>query len=783
VFSVVHAILLKPPPFPQAEHLVMPWRVAPIGPVFGSTELTWTERDFPPFLRITKTFEHLGAFKSDAFNLTGEGDPALLDGIRASAGFFPALGIAPVCGRAFTQEEDQPGHEHEVVLSHALWSDRFGADCRVVGRAVRLNGEAYTVVGVMPAGFAFPRGEEMPVSFDFPREAQLWVPLALPPAPPFKPGWDDLALIGRLKPGVTAAAAQAELDVFAKRLEAEIPASKGWLNCRVTPLARQVAGDTRRPLLLLLGAVGVVLLIACSNVANLLLARALVRKRELTLRAALGAAQGRLIRHLFTESLLVAVAGGLAGLLIAVAAIHLVQTQGPAGIPRLREAGLDLPAFVFDLAVTLLTGLLFGLAPALGASRNHLAEDLKAGGQRSGGGPASPRLRQALVVSEVALALVLVIATGLLVRTFFQVLNSDPGFRAAHVLTFQLPLPSVRYTDADHAIELLHKTLAALQAVPGVESAALVTTVPMAGPTNGSTIRLSNQPPATGKDKILAGFTVTSPGYFATVGTHLLRGRDFLTSDTTTTTPVAVINGTMAKRFWPHENPLGKQVGPGKLIFPLMTIVGVVEDIRHTSLREEISPEVYAVYTQKPWPSMLAMQFAVRTKGEPGAVTAGLRAAIRAVDPELPVAKVATLEALTAKTMARPRFSMLLLGGFGGLALLLASIGLYGVISYSVTQRAREIGIRMALGGQRRAMFAMILGQGARLGGLGILLGLLAALGATRWMASFLYGIQATDPLTFAAVTVLLLAVALLACYLPARRATRVDPMTALRSD
>lgn len=783
VFSVVYAVLLKPPPFPHADRIVMPWRVAPIGPVFGSASLTWTERDFPPFLRTARSYEHLGAFKADAFNLTGAGDPVLVDGIRASAGFFAALGTAPICGRTFTAEEDSPGHEHEVVLGHALWRERFGGDCRAVGRAVQLDGRAYTVVGVMPAGFVFPRGEEMPLSFDGPREAQLWVPLALPPAPQFRPGWEDLAVIGRLKPGVPMAAAQAELDGFARRLDREIPSGKGWFGCRVTPLGRQLAGDTRRPLLLMLGAVSVVLLIACSNVANLLLARALVRRRELTLRAALGAGQGRLIRHVLTESLLLAAAGGAAGLLFAAAAIHLVKVLGPAGIPRLREAALDLPVFAFTACAAAATGLLFGLAPALGAGGGGLGEALKSGGQRSGGGAASPRLRSALVVSEVALAVVLVTAAGLLVRTFVQELRTAQGFDAAHVLTFQMSLPSARYAAPDSAVALYQRALDRLRAVSGVQSAGLVTTVPMAGPTNGSAIRFSNQPPARDRQKILAAFTVISPGYFAAVGAPLLRGRDFLATDTAESMPVAIVNRAMARKFWPGQDPIGKQVGPAKLAFPLLTVVGVVADIRHLTLREAPEPELYAAYTQKPWPSLLGLQVAVRTRADPAAVAGGARDAVHALDPDLPLARVATLEELASQAMAQPRFSMLLLGAFGGLALLLAAIGLYGVISYAVTQRAREIGVRMALGGRRRDVLGLILGQGARLGALGVALGLAGAFAATRLMAGFLYGVEATDPATFAAVALLLIAVALAACYLPARRAMRLDPMSALRCD
>jgi predicted permease len=780
VFSVVEAILLKPLPYPDAARIVMPWRVPPIGALFGSSKSPWTERDFPPFLRFARAFQDLGAFKSDAFNLVGTGEPALVDGVRVSAGFFPALGVSPALGRAFTADEDQPGHGQEVILGHALWRDRFGGDSGILGRLVNLNGEAYTVIGVMPAGFAFPRGEEMPISFDFPRAAQLWVPLALAQAPQFHPGWEDLAVIGRLKPNVSTAQAQTELDLFAERLDREIPSQKGWFKCQATPLAEQVAGDTRSPLVLMLGAVGVVLLIACANVANLLLTRAVGRKKEFTLRAALGAGRGRLIRHLLTESLLLATAGGLAGLLLAVASIHLVKVLGPSNIPRLRDVGLDLPVLAFVVATSLLTGVLFGLAPAIGARWTNLIEGLKEGVQRAGGG-SSPRLRNALVVCEVALALVLVTAAGLLVQTFVHVLGADPGYKPAHVLTFQMSLPSRKYTDSKRIVAVYQEALARLRSVPGVQSAGVVTVAPMAGATDGSSVRFSNLPPITGQAKSVAAYSIISPGYFAAVGATLLRGRDFLETDTAEALPVAVINNAMAKKFWPGENPIGKQVGPGSRTYPLMTVIGIVADIRQISLREEPAPQLYVMYKQKPWPSMLTLQIALRARSNPTSVIANVREAIRSVDRDLPVAKVATLATLADDTLASTRFSMVLLGAFGALALLLASIGMYGVISYSVQQRRQEIGIRMALGARRRQVFGMVVGQGARLAALGIAIGMLAALGATRVMASFLYGIRTTDPMTFAAVALVLAAVALLACYLPARRAMRVDPISAIR--
>jgi predicted permease len=779
VFSLVDAILLKPLPYPESSRIVLPALVAPPGVNLGSEYFPWSQTQFRMLTREAHPFAAVGAFQNDSFNLTGSGEPLFLDGFRASQEFLPALGVSPALGRNFTPGEDQPGHEYEVILSDRLWRERFDADRNVVGRAIELNGYAYTVVGVMPAGFAFPRAEEMPSSFNFPQEPLLWVPLAVPAEP--KPGLSELALIVRLKPGVTLQQAQAAMNVFTKHAEAQDSRWKGWFNIRAVPLERQIVGDTRLPLQLMLGAVGVVLLIACSNVANLLLTRSLARRREFTLRAALGAGRGRLIRQLLTESLLIALAAGFLGILIANAGIYFVKTLGPSNLPRLREVTLNLPVFAFALGVSLITGILFGLAPAIGATREDLVASLKDAGQRSGSSRTSPRLRNALLVSQVALAMVLVISAGLLTRTFFQILGANGGFNAEQVLTFQLPLPALKYAEQGHIVALFQNVLERVRALPGVQSAGIGETVPMGGEGESTVIRFPNRPAASQKDMPFANFTVISPGYFSAIGTPLLRGRDFLETDTAPSMPVVIVNEAMEKRYWPMDGAIGKQVGPGSTRFPLLTVVGVVPDVKHISLREDTAAEMFVLYNQNPWPSMLNMRVALRTKGDPSAMTESVREAIQAIDPDLPLAKLSTLTDLVDDSMAQPRFSVFLLGSFGVLALLLASIGMYGVISYSVLQRTQEIGIRMALGAQRRKVFGMVLGQGARLAGLGILIGLVTALGVTRLLTGFLYGVHPTDPLTFAAVSLLLLGIALLACYLPARRAMRVDPLVALK--
>ncbi len=772
VFSLIDAILLRPLPYPHAERIVLPWRMPPPGVNLGFEEFPWSGTNLRYFEREVTSFEHVAAFRSDSFNLTGSGEPQMLEGIRASAEFFPALGVQPAIGRFYTREEDRPGREHEAILSDRLWRERFSADPNILGRAIELNGYAYTVIGVMPPSFAFPRSAEMPGSFNFPREPQLWVPLAIPEVPT---GPAMLAVVGRMKPGVSLSQLQAEMDVCSAHLEARYPSSKGWFHSRVTPLEKQVSGDTRRPLLLTLMAVSVVLVIACSNVANLLLIRSLARGREFTVRAALGAGRARLIAQLLTESVLLACGAGAIGIGLAALGVEFAKNFGPVSIPRLAEANLNFHVFAFAMGAALVTGLLFGLVPAIDAARTRLIET------RGTLNAARGELRDALLVFQVALALVLVIAAGLLVRSFREILRIDAGFNPQSVLSFTLSLPSSKYGTEARIVALFNDLLPRLNAIPGVVAAGISETVPMGGTGESTAVTIIGHPPPGPMNRPVAVYTIASPGYFAAVGTPLLRGRPILESDTADSLPVAVISKAMAEKFWPGEDPIGRKVGLGSPIYPVSTVVGIAGDVKHISLRDEIAPEMYVPYTQKPYPSMQVMHVTVRTKGNPLAASEYIRQAVRGSDPDLPVADLTTLRELVDRSLTQPRFAMLLIAAFGGLALALAAVGMYGVVSYSVTRRTQEIGIRMALGAARGDVFGMIVGQGAKFAALGVAIGIAAALILTPLMRSFLYGVRPADPITFAGVSLLLVAIALAACYVPARRAMRLNPTVALR--
>ncbi len=780
-FSLVDAVLLQPLPYPHARHAAILWRESPIGSFYGNVDMPWSAQEFHIYAPIQTSFDVIGVFRKKTFNLTGTGEPTLEEGVEVSAGFFPALGASPLLGRTVTALDDQPGHEHVAVLSEWLWQSRYHGDRAIVGKTIDVNGSPMTVIGVMPARFAFPDGAGMPPGLDLPHRTAMWVPMALKPA---ATGSNDMGLVGELKPGITQAQLTQDLQRFDARFVEQYPRGKGvWT--RGVPLTAQAVSDTRRPLLLWTGAVLVVLLIACANVAGLTLNRAVGRRREFTLRGALGARRGRLVRQMAVENLVLSLAGGVLGLAAAEAGLWAVKRFGPQTLPHLQEAGVHLPVALFALAVTLATGLLSGLGPALGTTRMNLVEALKEGGQRTIGGLTAPRLRNGLLVAQVALAMVLVTAAGLLLRTFYAMLHTSAGFDATHVITFELPLPvSAAYSDTNRMAQVYGQVLQRVQAIPGVETAGFASVVPMGGETDSTIIRIPGRPSVGASDAPGANYQFVSPGFFQAMGTPLQEGRDVAASDLLTAPSVTIINRTMAEKYWPGQDPIGKQVGVGLVRIPLRTIIGVVADTKQASLREPPAPEMYVPYTQnemKTWPSMQTMQYALRLRGGTAGLAAAVRHAVDDVDPQLPVAGLTGLETMVDASMSADRFALLLLSAFGLLALVLASIGMYGVISWTVLQRTPEIGVRMALGAGRAQILRMVLRQGGTLALSGIAIGLAGAWITTRLMAGFLYGVSPGDPLTLASVALLLLAVALAACWAPARRAMRVDPMMALR--
>jgi putative ABC transport system permease protein len=779
VFSVANAVILKPLPYPESERIVFPWRQTPPGVNLGYREIPWGVDAFHAMNEETRTYQSLGAFKHDSFNLTGAGNPELLSGLRVSAGFFPTLGVEPQLGRWFTKAEDQPGHGGEVILSDKLWRERFGGDIHIIGRPLDLNGASYLVIGIMPSGFVFPHGEEMPASFDFPSRADLWVPLAAAAAA--APDEDDsLAIIGKLQPAISYSQAQSAMDLFSAKMEAQAK-SKGWFSSRITSLVQQVAGDMKTPLLLTLAAVAVVLFIVCANIANLLLVSSMERRAEFTLRAAIGAGQGHLVRQILTENFVLAGLGGFLGIFIAFGATFAIKRFGPHDIPRLQEANLDLNVLFFVIAITLLSGLLFGIMPVLGVRRRRLTEALNERGLGATRGAISNKVRGSLTVIEVALALVLMVAASLLVETFSRLLHTNAGFNSARVLTFELSLPESKYSAPDKIVALYQHVLQSLSSAAGIEAASITKTVPLTGATDGSAIRIPGYIPTSKKDQLIANYNIAGPDYFRAVGTPLLEGREFGESDTAQSQPVVIINSAMARKFFAGHHPIGMQVGLRSPRFPLMNIIGVVEDVKHLSLKEDPGPEMYVPYTQKPYPSMLIMSVVLRTRVTPEAVTRDAATIIHSIDSDLPLANITTLEAIRANSTSQARFSMLLMTSFGGLALVLACLGMYGVISYSTTQRMPEIGVRMAFGASRSSVFRMMFGQAARLGGYGAVIGIVAALLLTRTMRRFVYGIEPYDPATLLVVCIVLAVTIFLASYFPCRRAMQVDPIVAIR--
>jgi putative ABC transport system permease protein len=770
IFSVVNAVLLRPLPYKEPERLVMMWETHP-----QTGRMGVAGENFREWKKQTQTLEDITLFTDADFNLTKDGQPERVQGTAATANFFSLVKAEAALGRAFLPDEDQPEAARVVVLSHPLWQRRYGADRGIVGKTVTINGEAATVIGVMPE--------------NFPSATQLWVPFVITPNQPITGGRSFKAL-ARLKSGTTVQQAQAEIDTIARRLETERPDFNTSWGVQLVPLHEQVVQSVRPVLFLLLGTVGFVLLIACANVANLLLARASGRQREIAIRTAIGASRKRIIRQLLTESMLLALLGGVLGLLLAFWGVDLLLAISPGNIPRTDEIGIDTTVLGFTVLITLLTGIIFGLAPALQHSQPDLNESLKEGKKTSNAGFGRHRLRSAFVVAEVALALVLLIGAGLMVRSFWRLTRIDPGFNPQNVLTVQVPLSEAKYKDDQQAAAFHAQALERLRSLPGVEAVGTTHTLPLSGSdSNRPFIVKDVAPPEPGKE-VGASYRVISSGYFRALGIPLVQGRDFNEQDTEKTTGVVMINQALARRHFASGDALGKQIRQGAVNSesPWLTIVGVVGDVRHAGLDAEPRPEMYFAYSQVPIQGSTSISrnsrrisFVIRTASDPAGLVSAVRREILSLDKEQPIAGVSTMEEYVSRWLAPQRFNMTLIAIFAVIALLLASLGVYGVIAYGVAQRTHEIGIRMALGAQAADVLRLIVGQGMALALIGVGIGLIAALVLTRFLASLLYGVSATDPLTFATVSLVLTFVALLACYIPARRATKVDPGVALR--
>jgi predicted permease len=767
VFSIVNAILLRPLPYPNAERLVRIWESEPElekAPIAPADFLDWRQQN--------QSFDQLAAFRSQSFNFTEGQEPERIRGARVSANFFSLLGIQPALGRAFTEEEDQPGNNKVLVLTDELWRRRFGADQNIVGKTTLVNDQSYLIVGVMPRGATFPT-----------KQGEVFTPNAFNDAEKKTRRTHYIFALGRLKPGVTFAQAQADMTAIASRLGEQFPASNNKVGVKLVPLKEEVIGSVQRLLFILMAAVVCVLLIACANIANLLLSRALTRQKEVAIRNALGASRWRIVRQMLTESILLSLVGGALGVLLAFGIIYVLVNLKP-DIPRLTEIRLDARSLVFTFSVSLLTGVLFGLFPALRASTPALEESLKEGSHRQSQGRSHHRLRNLLVVSEIALSLLLLIVSGLLIKSFVRLNHVDLGFDQSNHLTMEIALPASKYKDGPSQAAFFQQAVENLKSLPKVQYVGAISDLPLLGG-NSTVFQVEGRPVDEG-DKPLTEYRLISPDYFRTMNIQLLRGRYFSEGDHKTAPGVVIINETLAKRFFPGEDVLGKRIG---LSNPAdwREIVGVVRDVRDYGPDIEPTPQSYVPMVQNA-PDYLdgsssGMALVVRTDSDPTSLAPMFRERIHSLDKAQPIQNLKTMEERFGESVAPRRFNMLVLSIFAALALVLAAVGVYGVISYSVTQRTHEFGVRMALGAQPSAVNKLVLNHVLKLAIAGIVVGLAAAFAVTRTLSSFLYGVATTDPTVFVGTSLLMAAIALLASYYPARRATRVNPIIALRAE
>jgi putative ABC transport system permease protein len=789
IFSIVDAILITPPPFRDPGRLVVVWST---NSTMASTEGLGVKGPasngvFYDWQKASRSFASLGMMQSDRQALTGQGEPMELGVTRVSGDFFRTLGAPAALGRPIDPGDDNLGKPNTAVLSYALWQHRFGGDRGVLGRTINLGGNPYTVVGVMPPRFTFPLGGfEIPGPYGFTPETDVWAPIALTADARRERHDRSDVVIGRLRPGVTMAAAEAELEAHCARLAAQYPQTDGGWTVSLQPLLDQMRGQLRTAIIVLWVAVGLVLLIACVNVANLLLARAASRQKEIAVRMAMGASRGQLIAQLLTESGLLALLGGAIGVVLAEVALHTFSSSIPVGLAIVGGFSLNTRAIVFTAVLCLAASLLAGLAPALQMTRQDLAGSLREGTRAGAGTAASHRTRNVLVAAEVALATLLLISAGLLMRSFIHLLNVNPGFRSAHLLSIEFAMPTDRYPMAQR-LPFLERVADKLRVLPGIDSAAVTSDLPMDGDGGFRRFTIAGQAPRTAvPDQSLNQLALqrsAAPGYFETMGIPLLRGRFFTAADTADAQKVALIDDTMARTYLPGEDPIGKRLLLGKKAVYQYTIVGVVGSVREAGLLGDLQSQMYMVASQNPILIGFLMRIVMHTAGNPVSVIPEVRAVVHQVDPSQPVSRIRTLDQMIAASVDKPRFSVMLLGLFAALALVLAIVGIYGVTSYSISQRTRELGIRMALGAARGNVLRMVVMEAVRLACAGVLCGIAAAFALTRVMASLLYGVSTTDPLTFVGVPLSLILTVLVATYLPGRKATTIQPATALRSD
>jgi predicted permease len=767
IFSVVNGLLLRPLSYPEAERLVDVWHTPPRQSFPGLDRFSVSPANYLDWKAQSGAFEQMAVYGFVGLSLSTSNDPLPLIGAPVSSDFFSVLRVNPILGRTFTADEDQPGRDQVVVISHALWQRAFGANPNIIGQSLTLNSRNFAVIGIMPAGF------------EFPREAELWVPLAWDDKDRQTRSIHDYLVIARLKQNVSVQQAQTEMNTISSRLEQQYPEeNKGW-GAVVIPLRDDLVGDVRLALLVLFCAVGFVLLIACANVANLMLARGANRQKEMAVRMALGAGRARLVRQLLTESVLLAVTGGLLGLLLAIWGSRMLVRLG--SLPNLGDIGIDTWAFGFTLLVSFAAGIIIGIMPALQFTRTSVSETLKQGPGRTGGSALKQHTRKALVISEVALSLVLLIGAGLMIRSFLKLQNVDPGFDTSNALTMSVVLTWTRYPEPHQRLAFFDRAIEQIRAVPGVVSVGATTKIPLTGGGSTQPFTVEGRPAGAIAEQPMAQTRYVSPDYFQAIGIPLRQGRVFTDQDRDKSVPVVIISEAMARRFWPGENPVGKRLTPSfHSEAGAREIVGVVGDVKTSGLDVDASAMMYLPYKQAPLPFL---SFVVRTSSNPESLIQPVSRAIYSIDKDQALTDVQTMDQVLTKSVSDRRFNMMLLLTFAGVALLLAAVGVYGVMNYTVTLRRRELGIRMALGAARMDVLRLVLGQGLTLTLIGVGIGLISAYALTRLMATLLYGVTATDYLTFASVSAVLIAVGLVASYVPARRATKVNPTIALRTE